>query len=85
MEPGAELKLEKQGERYLVLDSQGRRVGRTSQSFKLDLEVERCEVAGVVIRFWRIARSSIGRARNATVGRWLFRESVVFLVAFESA
>ncbi|MGV8671246.1 ATP-binding domain-containing protein, partial [Pseudomonas aeruginosa] len=51
LEPGAELKLEKQGERYLVRDGQGRVVGRTSQSFKLDLEVDRCEVAGVVVRF----------------------------------
>ncbi|HDY5065718.1 TPA: hypothetical protein RQ636_005879, partial [Pseudomonas aeruginosa] len=51
LEPGAELKLEKQGERYLIWDGQGRAVGRTSQSFKLDLEVERCEVAGVVVRF----------------------------------
>lgn len=51
LEPGAELKLEKQGERYLVRDGQGRVVGRTSQSFKLDLEVERCEVVVVVVRF----------------------------------
>ncbi|MFO6406418.1 UvrD-helicase domain-containing protein, partial [Pseudomonas aeruginosa] len=51
LEPGAELKLEQQGERYLIRDGQGRVVGRTSQSFKRDLEVERCEVAGVVVRF----------------------------------
>ncbi len=51
LEPGAELKLEQQGERYLLRDGQGRVVGRTSQFFKLDLEVERCEVAGVVVRF----------------------------------
>jgi ATP-dependent DNA helicase RecQ len=51
LEPGATLKLEQRGERYVILDDQGRVVGRTSQSFRLDLEVEQCEVAGVVVRF----------------------------------
>lgn len=35
----------------MILDDHGRVVGRTSQSFKLNLEVERCEAAGVVVRF----------------------------------
>ncbi|MEH6541475.1 RecQ family ATP-dependent DNA helicase [Halopseudomonas sp.] len=51
LQPGVELKVQQQGDRYLILDSQGQVVGRTSQAFGLDLDVDHCEVAGVVVRF----------------------------------
>jgi ATP-dependent DNA helicase RecQ len=51
LRPGAALQLRPQGERYLILDDQGRVVGRTSRSFRLELNVEQCEVAGILVRF----------------------------------
>ena len=50
LEPGAPLTLQAQDERYLILDTKGQVVGRTAKSFKLDLEVEYCEVAAILVR-----------------------------------
>lgn len=50
LEPGDPLTLSAQDERYLIFDTDGRVVGRTAKSFKLPLEVEHCEVAGVMVR-----------------------------------
>lgn len=50
LEPGDPLTLQAQEDRYLVLDANGQVVGRTAKSFKLELELEHCEVAAVLIR-----------------------------------
>ncbi|GFM75260.1 hypothetical protein PSCICM_10790 [Pseudomonas cichorii] len=36
--------------RYLIQNANGQVVGRTSKSFSLDIEVEECEVAAVLVR-----------------------------------
>jgi ATP-dependent DNA helicase RecQ len=36
--------------RYLIQDTDGRVVGRTAKSFNLDIEIEDCEVAAVMVR-----------------------------------
>lgn len=51
LEPGDPLDLRFDGERYALFDLHGNQVGRTAKSFKLLLEPERCEVAGIVVRY----------------------------------
>jgi len=51
LQPGDELQLVRQGDRYEIRDRLGRVVGRTAKSFVLNIEVERCEVAGVLVRY----------------------------------
>ena len=51
LEPGDALELRLEGERYVLLDCDGNTVGRTAKSFRLSLELESCEVAGIVTRF----------------------------------
>ena len=50
LEPGDPLTLQAQDDRYLVLGANGQVVGRTAKSFKLELELEHCEVAAVLVR-----------------------------------
>lgn len=50
LEPGDPLVFKAQDDRYLILDAKGQVVGRTARSFKLELEVEHCEVAAVLVR-----------------------------------
>lgn len=50
LEPGDVLSLVAHEGRYLIQDGQGRVVGRTAKSFKLELEIEACEVAAVLVR-----------------------------------
>lgn len=49
--PGARLRFQHDGVRYLMLDEAGREVGRTAQSFKPGFAVEQCEVADIVVRY----------------------------------
>ncbi len=49
--PGARLRLAWDGERHVLLDAAGRMVGRMSRRFALDMEVTRCEVADVQVRY----------------------------------
>ncbi len=51
LQPGDPLQLRADGERHLLLDGRGRCVGRTSRAFHLDLEIEHCEVAGILTRY----------------------------------
>jgi ATP-dependent DNA helicase RecQ len=51
LKPGDSLRLHAEGERYLLQDLQGRTVGSTSKAFRLNLEVETCEVAGIITRY----------------------------------
>ena len=51
LEPGDALEIRLEGERYVLLDCDGNTVGRTAKSFRLSLELESCEVAGIVTRF----------------------------------
>lgn len=51
LKTGASLRLHAEGERYLLQDEQGRTVGCTSKAFRLNLEVETCEVAGIITRY----------------------------------
>ncbi|MFJ2458015.1 RecQ family ATP-dependent DNA helicase [Pseudomonas neuropathica] len=50
LQPGDTLAFKAHEGRYLIQDSNGRVVGRTAKSFNLDLEVEDCEVAAVLVR-----------------------------------
>jgi ATP-dependent DNA helicase RecQ len=50
LEPGDRLAFKAHEGRYLIQDADGRVVGRTAKSFNLDLEVEDCEVAAVLVR-----------------------------------
>lgn len=50
LEPGDPLTLKAQEDRYLILDTNNQVVGRTAKSFKLDLDVEHCEVAAILVR-----------------------------------
>lgn len=45
------LKQDEKDGRWLLLDKKENVVGRTSKSFVLELEVERCDVAGILARF----------------------------------
>lgn len=49
--PGARLRFQHDGVRYLMLDEAGREVGRTAQAFKPGFAVEQCEVADIVVRY----------------------------------
>lgn len=51
IEPGDRLHLQEDRNRYFILDEQGNFIGRTSESFRLELEDPELEVAGVVTRF----------------------------------
>ncbi|MFP5401023.1 MAG: hypothetical protein ACLGH1_03635, partial [Gammaproteobacteria bacterium] len=51
LEPGDPLALRADGDRYTLVDLRGNMVGRTAKAFKLVLEPERCEVAGIVVRY----------------------------------
>lgn len=37
--------------RYRLLNRQGRIVGRTARAFRLELTMERCEAAGILVRY----------------------------------
>lgn len=50
LQAGDELRLQAQGERYVIMTPQGQIVARTAKAFKLALDAERCEVAGIVVR-----------------------------------
>jgi len=50
LQVGDELALLAKDDRYLIVTPQGVTVGCTSRSFTLNLRVERCEVAGIVVR-----------------------------------
>lgn len=50
LEPGDALTLKAHDGKYLIQDANGRDVGRTANSFNLDLEVESCEVTAVLVR-----------------------------------
>lgn len=50
LEPGDTLSLKADEGRYLILNAAGDVVGRTAKSFKLDLEMDECEVAAVLVR-----------------------------------
>ena len=51
LKPGDSLHLHAEGERYLLQDEQGRTVGGTSKAFRLNFEVETCEVADIITRY----------------------------------
>ena len=51
LEPGDPLALRADGDRYALFDLRGNKVGRTAKAFRLALEPERCEVAGIVVRY----------------------------------
>ena len=51
LEPGDPLALRADGDRYALFDIQSNKVGRTAKAFKLSLDPERCEVAGIVVRY----------------------------------
>jgi ATP-dependent DNA helicase RecQ len=48
---GHSLTFKHQGDRYLLLDSQGRVVGRMAKSFKPNIEVDQCHAEGIVTRY----------------------------------
>ena len=50
LEPGDLLTIQPQDDRFLILDAHDRIVGRTAKSFELDLCVEHCEVAAILVR-----------------------------------
>jgi ATP-dependent DNA helicase RecQ len=50
LEPGDTLVFKAYEGRYQILDSDGQLIGRTAKSFQLELEVEDCEVAAVLVR-----------------------------------
>ncbi|MGY4493577.1 RecQ family ATP-dependent DNA helicase [Pseudomonas sp. TE3610] len=50
LQVGDELALQPKDDRYLIVTPQGVTVGCTSKSFTLNLRVERCEVAGIMVR-----------------------------------
>lgn len=47
---GDPLTLTRHEDRYLIQNEKGQTLGRTAKAFKLPLEVEQCEVAGIVVR-----------------------------------
>jgi len=50
LEPGDTLTFKAYEGRYLIQNADGDVVGRTAKSFKLELEIEECEVAAVLVR-----------------------------------
>lgn len=50
LQAGDELSLQPHEGRYLIVTAQGQVAGRTAKAFTLDLDVEHCEVAGVMVR-----------------------------------
>lgn len=50
LEPGDPLVLRAEGDRYALFDLRGNKVGRMARAFRLALEPEHCEVAGIVVR-----------------------------------
>jgi ATP-dependent DNA helicase RecQ len=50
LEPGDTLNFKAHEGRYLIQNADGDVVGRSAKSFKLDLEIEECEVAAVLVR-----------------------------------
>jgi len=50
LEPGDTLAFKADDGRYLIQNADGDVVGRTAKSFKLELEIEDCEVAAVLVR-----------------------------------
>jgi len=50
LEPGDMLSFKAHEDRYLIQDANGHVIGRTAKSFSLDLEIEECEVAAVLVR-----------------------------------
>lgn len=50
LQMGDPLTLVPSEDRYLIQNSQGQTLGRTSKTFKLPLEVEQCEAAGILVR-----------------------------------
>ena len=50
LEPGDPLVLRADGDRYAFFDLQGNKVGRTAKAFRLLIDPEICEVAGIVMR-----------------------------------
>ena len=51
LEPGDPLEWRSDGDRHALFDHHGHKVGRTSKAFKLALDPEMCEVAGIVTRY----------------------------------
>jgi ATP-dependent DNA helicase RecQ len=51
LKPNDPLSLEPDDGCFLILDKQGREVGRTAKAFKLGIDIERCQVAGIVVRY----------------------------------
>lgn len=50
LEVGDALVFKREEDRYIIQDGQGRPVGRTAKSFSLDMDIEDCEVAAVLVR-----------------------------------
>ena len=51
LEPGDALNLQVEDERLVIRNRDGQVVGRTSRSFRLEVEPDTCEVGGIVTRF----------------------------------
>ena len=51
LEAGDPLSLRVDRERYAILDRDGVVVGRTSKNFRLEVEIEHCEVAAILTRY----------------------------------
>lgn len=51
LEPGDTLSLHPEGVHHVICDERGQVVGRTSKSFRLEIEPESCQVAGIITRF----------------------------------
>ena len=45
------LLLKRDGDRFLIIDKQGREVGRTAIAFKPGFNIEHCQVAGIYVRY----------------------------------
>lgn len=50
LEVGDTLVFKREEDRYIIQDGQGRPFGRTAKSFSLDMDIEDCEVAAVLVR-----------------------------------
>lgn len=51
LNPGDEVELRPEGDRYLILSKQGWVVGRTAKAFKLESLPQKCEVVAMVVRY----------------------------------
>ena len=51
LKPNDTLLLRRDGERFLIIDEQGREVGRTAIAFKPGFHIEHCQVAGIYVRY----------------------------------